>query len=59
MDFSGKHDEYEIVDYLDIINEKFDYPYQNISYRMSLPEMTEEVYQDFKQLKKELIEIIS
>lgn len=59
MDFSDKHNDYEIVDYLDIIDEKFDYPYQNISYRMSLPEMTEEVYQDFKQLKKELIEIIS
>lgn len=58
MDFSNKHTEYEIVDYLDMVGDKFDYPYQNISYRMSLPEMTVEVYQDFKQLKKELIEII-
>lgn len=58
MDFSDKNTEYEIVDYLDMIDDKFDYPYQNISYRMSLPEMTEEIYQDFKQLKKELIEDI-
>ena len=53
-DLQNKTDEYELLDVLDMYDDKLNYPFYDISSKFSISPFDKEDYKVFNQFKKEM-----